>query len=271
MQDFNEICLPLKHLPQLLNELPADAETFCYVGGTSVAGQWLVEKKTGGGHWSSGLQVAAGEQAVARELSGAGRRRRPGLSAARELSSTRSRWRPGSRSVEGTVAAAVGGEEPGAAGSRWPDSGAIPRPTSDEIDIMDSNGSDRDMVTDYRDDEADGDGEDPNTREGDQDGDNEEDGEDEDEENEEEDRYENEEEDEEDKENEDDEEIEEAEEDESNTVLHHSGDDTIALDPSSLPSQAEKDPIRGCDFSPHQPMPTIQRQYKYGEPSGSQS
>lgn len=64
------------------------------------------------------------------------------------------------------------------------------------------------------------------------------------------------EEEEEDKEDEEDEEIEE---DESNAVPHHSGDDTIALDPLSLPSQAEKDPIMGPDSSPHQPMPTMQR------------
>lgn len=154
--------------------------------------------------------------------------------------------------------------------------GAIPRPTSDEIDITDSNGSDQDIATNYRDDsgahrwyitwwgrtypgdifpidyprgnpkpwrqsgdregsdtseegsddqvddieeqEAGKDGDDLDIGEGDWDGDDEEDREDEDEE------------------DEDEEEAdEEEEEDESDAVPHHLGEDTIALDPLSLP------------------------------------
>lgn len=128
-----------------------------------------------------------------------------------------------------------------------------------------SKESSDDQVDDARQQEADGDGEDLDIGEGDQDGDNEEDGkeEEEDQEEEEEDGYE---------EDEKDTEIEEeVEEDESDVVPHHSGDDTIGLDPPSLPSQEEKDPIRGLDSSPHRTMPIVQRQYEHRDPSGSQS
>lgn len=188
---------------------------------------------------------------------------------------------------------------------------SIPRPTSDEIDIIDSYGSNWDIVIDYRDDvgahqwyitwwgrtylrvifsidfprgnprlwrymgdkedpdtskdlgeedrddqdddvgekEIGGDGDDPDVGEGDHDGDDEEDGEEEDE----------------------DEEDEEAEEDESDVVPHNSEDDTIGLDPPSIPLRVEKYPIRGLDPSPHHLIPTMQRRYERGEPSGSQS
>lgn len=178
-----------------------------------------------------------------------------------------------------------------------------------EIDITDSDGSDRDIATDYRDDvgvhcwyitwwgstypgaifpadyprgntrswrqtgdeeepdaseegmddQADeegqqdigGDEDDPDIGEEDQDGDDKEDeeDEDEDEENEEEDGDEQEVEDEKDEE---DEEIkEEAEEAELDVVPHHSEDDTIELCPPSLSLQAEKDPVKGPNSSPH--------------------
>lgn len=182
--------------------------------------------------------------------------------------------------------------------------GSIPRPTNDEIDIKGSDGLDQDIATNYRDDsgthrryitwwgrtypgaifladfpggnlrlwrqsgDEDGsdtseeglddhaddtrepevgeDKDDSNIREGDQDGTDEEDGEEEDD-------------------DEEDEDIQE--EDESDVVPYHPKEDTIVLDPLSLPLQAENDP----NPSPARPTPTIQRQYEHEEPSGSQS
>ncbi|XP_059077961.1 uncharacterized protein LOC131035111 [Cryptomeria japonica] len=100
-----------------------------------------------------------------------------------------------------------------------------------------------DQDNDVGEQEAGSDGDDPNAREGYKDGDDEDDGEEE--------------------------EDEKDEEDESNAVPHHSRDDTIFLDPSSIPSRGVKNPIRGRDSSPHCPVPTVQRHYERREPSGS--
>ncbi|XP_059071117.1 pheromone-processing carboxypeptidase KEX1-like [Cryptomeria japonica] len=84
------------------------------------------------------------------------------------------------------------------------------------------------------------DGGDPNTREGDQDGYDEEDKEDD--------------EDEDYKENDEQDKDEEDEEDEDKSdIVHHSREDTRALDLLSLPLQEERDP----DPSPHWPTPTV--------------
>lgn len=135
-----------------------------------------------------------------------------------------------------------------------------PRPSrhaGDEVEPDTSKDLGEEEMYDQEDDageqEASGDGDDPDAGEGDWDGDDEEDGEEEEEDEEEE------------------EEGEEDEEDKSDAVPHHSRDDTISLDPLSIPSQGGKDSIRGHDSTPHHPMPTIQNHYKGGEPSRYQS
>lgn len=92
--------------------------------------------------------------------------------------------------------------------------------------------------------EASGDGDDSNAGKGDQDGYDEGDGEEEDD-------------DDVDEDDEEGEEGEEVEENESDVVPHHSGDDTISLDPPGIPSRGEKDPLRGIDSIPHRPLPTV--------------
>ncbi|XP_059075756.1 uncharacterized protein LOC131875450 [Cryptomeria japonica] len=79
-------------------------------------------------------------------------------------------------------------------------------------------------------------------------------------------------------EDEDDEEEEEEEEEEdrddeegSDAAPHHSGDDTIALDPPFIPQKGEHEAIRRPVSSTVQSTPVVHRLFERGEPSSSQS